>query len=172
MKAIKSDSEFQKEILLKSPFSSTSESNLTSRQAVKVVDFYADWCGPCKLLAPMLENLSKKYPKVNFYKVNTDDLQETAGSCGIRAMPTVQIYKNGRKVAEVVGANIGKIESEIKKVSGGSGTGSNTGYVLGSGKKVGAGAGGMFGTDDASRQQLFILLGLLAFLAYYYYSNN
>ncbi|HAL65602.1 MAG TPA: thioredoxin [Bacteroidales bacterium] len=55
-----------------------------------VIDFYADWCGPCKMVAPVLEELSKEYTgKVNFYKVDTEAEQELAAAFGIRSIPSI-----------------------------------------------------------------------------------
>jgi len=63
-----------------------------------IVDFYADWCGPCRMLAPVLEELSGEYAgKVNIYKVNTEQEGRLAGMFGIRSIPTLMfIPKNGR----------------------------------------------------------------------------
>ncbi len=55
-----------------------------------IIDFYADWCGPCKTVAPILEELSDEYKgKVNIYKVNTEQEQELAGAFGIRSIPSM-----------------------------------------------------------------------------------
>jgi len=55
-----------------------------------IIDFYADWCGPCKMVAPILEELSDEYKgKVNIYKVNTEQEQELAGAFGIRSIPSM-----------------------------------------------------------------------------------
>lgn len=55
-----------------------------------IIDFYADWCSPCKMVAPILEELSKEYEgKVNIYKVDTEDQQELAGAFGIRSIPSL-----------------------------------------------------------------------------------
>lgn len=55
-----------------------------------IIDFYADWCGPCKMVAPVLEKLAKKYDgKLHVYKVNTEDEQELAGMFGIQSIPTL-----------------------------------------------------------------------------------
>ncbi len=55
-----------------------------------IVDFYADWCGPCKMLSPVLEELSKKYDgKLDVYKIDTDREQELAGAFGIQSIPTM-----------------------------------------------------------------------------------
>ncbi|WP_422478152.1 thioredoxin [Pleomorphochaeta sp. DL1XJH-081] len=55
-----------------------------------IIDFYADWCGPCKMVAPILEQLSKEYEgKINIYKVDTEDQQELAGMFGIQSIPSI-----------------------------------------------------------------------------------
>ncbi|HNQ60078.1 MAG TPA: thioredoxin [Bacteroidales bacterium] len=55
-----------------------------------IIDFYADWCGPCKVVAPILEELSKEYAgRVNFYKVDTEAEQELAAAFGIRSIPSI-----------------------------------------------------------------------------------
>ncbi len=55
-----------------------------------IIDFYADWCGPCKMVAPVLEQLSKEYEgKINIYKVDTEDQQELAGMFGIQSIPSI-----------------------------------------------------------------------------------
>jgi thioredoxin len=55
-----------------------------------IIDFYADWCGPCKMVAPILEELSKEYDgKINIYKVDTEVEQELAGAFGIRSIPSL-----------------------------------------------------------------------------------
>ena len=55
-----------------------------------IIDFYADWCGPCKMIAPVLEDLSKEYAgKVNVYKINTEEEQELAAAFGIQSIPTL-----------------------------------------------------------------------------------
>lgn len=55
-----------------------------------IIDFYADWCQPCKIVAPILDELSKEYEgKINIYKVDTEDQQELAGAFGIRSIPSI-----------------------------------------------------------------------------------
>jgi thioredoxin 1 len=55
-----------------------------------LIDFYADWCQPCKMVAPILEELSKEYQgKINIYKIDTEDQQELAGAFGIRSIPSL-----------------------------------------------------------------------------------
>ena len=81
-----------------------------------VVDFYADWCGPCKIIGPKLEAMSEKYKdEVAFFKVNVDELEEVAEECKISSMPTFLFYQNNGKVGEVIGASEDKIVAEIEK---------------------------------------------------------
>ncbi len=55
-----------------------------------IIDFYADWCGPCKTVAPILEELDEEYDgKINIYKINTDEQQELAGAFGIQSIPSI-----------------------------------------------------------------------------------
>ena len=66
--------------------------------AVWIVEFYADWCGPCKQLAPVLEELALKADsKVQFYKVDVDQSRELAAARGVKSMPTIQFFKNGKQ---------------------------------------------------------------------------
>ncbi|RPD64761.1 thioredoxin [Lentinus tigrinus ALCF2SS1-7] len=70
-----------------------------------VFDFWATWCGPCKLISPIFEKLSEQTDAVDFYKVDVDEAQDIAQEVGVRAMPTFMAFKQGNKVKEVVGAN-------------------------------------------------------------------
>ena len=78
-----------------------------------VVDFFAEWCGPCKYLAPQIEELQKANPTVEFYKVDVDENGEVAEEQGISAMPTIKFFKNGVVLDEVVGADIKKITNLV-----------------------------------------------------------
>ena len=70
-----------------------------------VVDFWAEWCMPCKMLTPILEELSSEYEgKVKFMKMNVDENQETPQQYGITGIPTLIIFKNGEAVENLVGA--------------------------------------------------------------------
>jgi thioredoxin 1 len=69
-----------------------------------LVDFYADWCGPCRVLGPLIEVLSREYDgKVKFVKVNTDESQRLAIKYNIMSIPTVVLFKNGHVVDRLVG---------------------------------------------------------------------
>lgn len=67
-----------------------------------IVDFYAEWCGPCKMLSPILEKVSDEL-KLDTYKVNVDDVEEVARRYGIMSIPTVMIFSKGKEVNKHVG---------------------------------------------------------------------
>jgi|TARA_B110001454_G_scaffold146210_1_gene135713 thioredoxin 1 len=70
-----------------------------------LVDFWADWCGPCKMVAPVVEELAAEYDgTVKFAKVDVDANPVTAGKYGVRSIPTLLIFKDGKPVGQVVGA--------------------------------------------------------------------
>lgn len=68
-----------------------------------VVDFYADWCGPCKMLGPVMESAAEKISDVKFYKVNVDESEDVAAKYGIMSIPTVFLFKDGNLKAKSVG---------------------------------------------------------------------
>ncbi len=70
-----------------------------------VVDCWAEWCGPCRMIAPMLEELAKDYAgKIAFAKLNVDENRETATKYGIMSIPTLLVMKNGQEVDRLIGA--------------------------------------------------------------------
>ena len=81
-----------------------------------VVDFFADWCGPCQVIAPRFIELSKEHTEVNFLKVNVDKGETIAEVYGIEAMPTFLFFKGGKQVDKVVGANIDSIISKVQSL--------------------------------------------------------
>ena len=71
---------------------------------IVLVDFYADWCGPCKMVAPVLEELSMEYEgQINFVKVNVDQEGDLAGEYGVMSIPNLVLMKDGQVVKQVVG---------------------------------------------------------------------
>jgi thioredoxin len=76
-----------------------------NKEIPAIIDFYADWCGPCKMVAPILEELSEEYKgKLNIYKVNTDQEQELAGFFDISSIPTILFIPVKGKPNSMVGA--------------------------------------------------------------------
>lgn len=69
-----------------------------------IVDFYADWCGPCQQLAPIYEEVSEDYDDVHFGKVDMDENSSIATQVGVRALPTLVVFEDGEEVARRTGA--------------------------------------------------------------------
>ena len=86
-----SDAAFEKEVL--------------QSQLPVLVDYWAEWCGPCKMIAPILEDISTEYAgRLKVAKLNIDDNQQTPPKYGIRGIPTLMLFKNGNVEATKVGA--------------------------------------------------------------------
>ncbi|KAI6096050.1 putative thioredoxin [Pisolithus croceorrhizus] len=82
-----------------------------------IIDFYADWCGPCKVISPVFETLSKRFGTIKFRKVNTDEQEQISEEVGIRALPTFVVFRKGEQVEKLVGANPGKLETTLTNAS-------------------------------------------------------
>jgi len=77
----------------------------TVNSGVSLVDFWAPWCGPCRMIAPVIEELAEDFEgKANICKVNTDEQQDLAVKFGIRSIPTILFMKDGQVVDQMIGA--------------------------------------------------------------------
>jgi len=82
------------------------------------VDFWASWCGPCRMIGPVFEELSNEYAgKVKFVKINVDENPKTPSNYGVRGIPTLIMFKGGKAVDQIVGAvPKNQLDGAIKKV--------------------------------------------------------
>lgn len=74
-----------------------------TKEGLVLVDFYADWCGPCQMLSPILEELSKKNENLKIVKINVDVFQQLAVQNKVLSIPAIKIYKDGKLVNQSVG---------------------------------------------------------------------
>ncbi|XP_024939644.1 thioredoxin-2 isoform X1 [Cephus cinctus] len=80
-----------------------------------VIDFFATWCGPCKMIAPKLEELSQELKDVIIFKVDVDECEDVAAAYEISSMPTFVFVKNGKVLETFTGANYDKLKNTIQK---------------------------------------------------------
>ncbi|KAF5317988.1 hypothetical protein D9619_012040 [Psilocybe cf. subviscida] len=80
-----------------------------------VIDFWATWCGPCRMISPIFEEISGKTEGVGFYKVDVDEQDAISHELGIRAMPTFVLFQNGNKLGEMTGAIPSELEALVAK---------------------------------------------------------
>ncbi|KAK3944038.1 thioredoxin-like protein [Diplogelasinospora grovesii] len=123
--------------------------------SVVITDFYADWCGPCKMIAPTFESLSSKYSKPNkitFCKVDVDNQRDVAQQYSVRAMPTFLILHKGSVIDTIQGANPPALTAAVEKAIKLAGPGGGGGAVFGTpGQRLGgSGAPGPSGRTSSS----------------------
>lgn len=91
------------------------DSKVLQGKGTIAVEFYADWCGPCKMLAPILEKLSQSHSGVQFYKVNVDEENELAVKYRVMTIPTLLVFKDGELVKTFTGLVSGsEVEDMLK----------------------------------------------------------
>lgn len=85
-----------------------SEFNELISKGTVLVDFYADWCGPCRMISPILEEISKEKKDLEIIKVNVDNCESIARTYGVMSIPTLIVFKDGK----ISGSNVGYMEKE------------------------------------------------------------
>jgi thioredoxin 1 len=84
---------------------SSFEDEVLKSELPVIIDFWAEWCGPCKMIAPILDQIADQYKgKLTVAKINIDDNQDTPATYGVRGIPTLILFKNGEAAATKVGA--------------------------------------------------------------------
>mmetsp|Transcript_20803 Transcript_20803/g.24588 ORF Transcript_20803/g.24588 Transcript_20803/m.24588 type:complete len:155 (-) Transcript_20803:106-570(-) len=89
--------------------------DLMAQKGMVIVDFYATWCPPCRMAAPVFGELSETFTGAEFVKVDVDQCNSVAKACKVSSMPTFQLYRDGKLVDSVVGFSKAKMESMLKK---------------------------------------------------------
>ncbi|EEF27933.1 Thioredoxin I, putative [Ricinus communis] len=114
-------SDNSKVVLIKSEEQfNTSMNNVQDKSLPAIFYFTAAWCGPCKFISPILTEESKKYPDVTTYKIDIDQegLRSKLNQLFISAVPTLHFFQNGKKAAEIVGADVERIKDTMEELYG------------------------------------------------------
>ncbi|KAK7681562.1 hypothetical protein QCA50_015294 [Cerrena zonata] len=91
--------------------------DVTNKDKVAVIDFWAAWCLPCKAISPVFEVFATRFPELGFYKVNVSEARDVSQAAGIRGLPTFQTWQRGTKIGEVAGADRSKLEDLVTEAS-------------------------------------------------------
>ncbi|KAI0347741.1 thioredoxin-domain-containing protein [Trametopsis cervina] len=142
---------------------------------LSVIDFHATWCGPCHMIAPTFEALSKEFTNVNFLRCDVDEAKDVASHYRIQAMPTFKFIKKSDVVETIKGANRNALESTVRKLASGASTAAAFG---GSGQTLGGNSSPKpaqpgstvpaFWTNLDPQAKSFVLL-LAAYFVFWYF---
>ena len=101
--------------MVKAVNSSSFDAEVLQAAGLVVVDMYADWCGPCKMMAPIIDSLSEDYEDVKFCKLNVDESEDIAARYGVMSIPTFLFVKDGKVAKTLVGGRDAEsFEAEIE----------------------------------------------------------
>ncbi|KAA1467944.1 thioredoxin-domain-containing protein [Dentipellis sp. KUC8613] len=140
-----------------------------SNDKLSIIDFHATWCGPCHMIAPVFEALSKQHTNVNFLKCDVDVARDVASRYSISAMPTFVFLRGSTQVDQIRGANRRALEQAIAKhASSSSGAFSGSGHTLGGSstpQRDAAPNGGpsLLNLDQQTKTLLLLVAGYLVF---------
>ena len=79
------------------------KSEVLDYKGTVLVDFWADWCGPCRMLSPIVDEVATENPGIKVGKINVDEQQELSAQFGIMSIPTLLVFKDGKKISESIG---------------------------------------------------------------------
>ncbi|GAA5878356.1 hypothetical protein JCM16303_002745 [Sporobolomyces ruberrimus] len=138
-----------------------------------VIDFKADWCGPCKAIAPTFEAFAKTYASTSvFVKVDVDKASDVSRAYEVRAMPTFVFVKNERKLGEVKGADRNALEAMIKQHSQGSSSSSSGSAFPGQGNTLSGSPVPTEAPPAESNYFKYLIFAIVAFMWYNYSKNS
>lgn len=79
------------------------QAEVLNHKGTVLIDFWADWCGPCRMLSPIVDEVAAENPNIKVGKINVDEQQELSSQFGIMSIPTLLVFKDGKKINESIG---------------------------------------------------------------------